>query len=47
MKPMQLLRKVADNEHGSIASTTAVMIRDYCDRVSVEIAGVPAGKTRK
>ena len=30
-----------------ILRTIAVMIRDYCDRVSVEIAGVPAGKTRR
>lgn len=41
MKLKQLLRTTAVNEHCSIANTSAsaVMIRGYCGRVGVEIAG--------
>ncbi len=37
MKLEQLLRVAAVNEHRSIANMIAVMIRDYCGRVRVEI----------
>jgi hypothetical protein len=47
MKPMQLLRKATDNEHRSIVSTTAAMIRGCYDRVSVEFGVVLACKARK
>ena len=38
MKLEQLLRTADVNEHRSIANMIAVMIRDYCGRVGVEIA---------
>jgi hypothetical protein len=47
MKLEQLLRTTAIIEHRSIVTLTAVMTRDYCGRVDVEIAVVPASKTRK
>jgi len=37
MKLEQLLHTAAVNEHRSIANMIAVMIRDYCGRVGVEI----------
>ena len=35
----ETVRTAAGNEHRSIANMVAVMIRDYCGRVGVEIAG--------
>ena len=34
----EAVRTAAGNEHRSIANMVAVMIRDYCGRVGVEIA---------
>ena len=51
----EAVRIVSVNEHRSIANMIAVMIRDYCGRVGVEIAepsvqivdSKPAAKTKK
>ncbi len=44
------VRIASVNEHRSIASRTAVMIRDYCGRAGVEIAepnNAPGKKTKR
>lgn len=38
----EAVRVAAVNEHRSIANMIAVMIRDYCGRVEVEIQELPA-----
>ena len=51
----EAVRTASVNEHRSIANMIAVMIRDYCGRVGVEIAepsaptinGKPSVKTKK
>lgn len=37
----EAVRTAAGNEHRSIANMVAVMIRDYCGRVGVEIQELP------
>jgi len=46
----EAVRTASANEHRSIANMIAVMIRDYCGRVGVEIAepvAVPKKSRRK
>jgi len=43
----EALRTAAEREHRSIANMVEVMIREYCGRTGIEVAGQDAMKTAK